>query len=259
MRPNYLLSLLMLFAFVPSQADDAKVAQADGSTVTQADGSTVTQADDSKVTVVELFTSQGCHSCPRADSFLGELKEQQDVIALSCHVTYWNYLGWEDTFSNTFCDNRQRAYQSELAGNAGVYTPQMVINGEYGGVGSQKRRVHQFINASNASSSVEAIQLTLTGDNSLNIELPELAAGKQKLLLLGTLGDHELLISRGENRGKTLTYHNPVSEFVDLGTWDGSSKVLLESVASPDVKEWVVIAQSWPIGQITAAGKLTLN
>ncbi|MGH1485252.1 MAG: DUF1223 domain-containing protein [Cellvibrionaceae bacterium] len=212
------------------------------------------------ITVVELFTSQGCYSCPPADAFLGELKHQDNIIALSCHVTYWNYLGWRDTFSKRFCDNRQRGYQSYLQGNAGVYTPQMIVNGQYAGIGSRKSRIHKLINVAQQRTQVQSIQLSFSeSEKRVEISLPELVSKTQRLLLLGTSGEHSLPIARGENGGKQLTYHNPVEEVIQLGAWDGQQKKLVQEVDSSSVNEWVVIAQEWPLGQITAAGKVSVK
>jgi len=221
-----------------------------------------------QVTVVELFTSQGCHSCPPADAFLGELKKQPDTIALSCHVTYWNYLGWKDTFSNEFCDNRQRRYQSQLLTRPGVYTPQMVINGQYGVVGSQKKQIHQLIDYTQNQDRVNLIRMELADNDKLRIELPELeingevndkGENTQSLILFATSGTHDLNIPRGENGGKTLTYHNPVGYTMNLGTWNGESKVITPSIDLSLGDEWVLIAQKMPLGAISAAGALQIN
>ena len=206
------------------------------------------------VTVVELFTSQGCYSCPPADSFLGELKHQDNIIALSCHVTYWNYLGWRDTFSQPFCDQRQRRYQNYLKGNPGVYTPQMVINGRYAGVGSRKSTINRLIQA---LPKVRPIKLSFDKANNLSIHLPQADLSQQQLLLLGTSGQHRLPIARGENGGKQLTYHNPIEVIIPLGVWNGESSVLQHMIKQSEIKEWVVIAQDRPLGEITAAGKLS--
>lgn len=210
--------------------------------------------------VVELFTSQGCYSCPPADELLGELKDQENVIALSCHVTYWNYLGWKDTFSDQFCDKRQRNYQAHLTGNPGVYTPQIVVSGRYGAVGSRASRVNRLITVADKSTPIQHILLSVANDGQLKIELPNTQTDqKQQLLLLGTTGSHRATIDGGENGGKKLNYHNPIEYVSDLGSWKGSKKTLSQEIAGhSNIKEWVVIAQRSPTGAITAAGKLTL-
>ena len=249
--------------------------------------SSIASATDSSarpVTVVELFTSQGCYSCPPADEFLGELDTQAQVITLSCHVTYWNYLGWKDTFSRPFCNNRQRQYQSVLkGGERGVYTPQMVINGRYGAVGSRRSKVEAIIAADHqyettVSSITMSIQHTADG-TILTAQLPDIPrdvtqsdtaqsntttkAIKQQLFLFGTTGKHLLPITSGENGGKQLTYINPIEYVENKGDWDGKaqrvewllpkglSKTLSKGVA---IEDWVVVAQQWPLGEIIAAG-----
>jgi len=247
--------------------------------------SSIASAADSParpVTVVELFTSQGCYSCPPADEFLGELDTQAQVITLSCHVTYWNYLGWKDTFSRPFCNNRQRQYQSVLkGGERGVYTPQMVINGRYGVVGSRRSKVAAIIAADHQyETSVSAITLSIkhTADGSiLTAQLPETqrdatqrhAAAtkviKHQLFLFGTTGKHLLPITSGENGGKQLTYINPIEYVENKGEWNGKaqrvewllpkelSKTLSKGAA---IEDWVVVAQQWPLGEIIAAGTI---
>lgn len=212
------------------------------------------------INVVELFTSQGCYSCPPADKFLGELAERENYITFSCHVTYWNYLGWKDTFSQSFCDNRQRQYQSSLKGRRGVYTPQMVINGRYGGVGSQKGRIDGLIDQDRRRQiPVRPITLSVNGSK-LVVDLPaitDLGSKKRQLFLLGTTGNHLLPIPNGENSGKTLDYYNPVEHVQNMGQWSGDASTLEWDLPSnSEIKDWVVIAQAWPVGEMVAAGKI---
>ncbi|MGS2718644.1 DUF1223 domain-containing protein [Eionea flava] len=221
------------------------------------------------VTVIELFTSQGCHSCPPADAFLGELAESDHVIALSCHVTYWNYLGWKDTFSLPFCNNRQRQYQHVLkGGERGVYTPQMIINGRYGVVGSRQRKVNEVIAADHQyERSLQAIQLTTrqrAQEQQLQVMLPALPSSSQhqewQLFLFGTSGEHAIPIASGENAGKHLPYINPVEHIVNKGPWNGDSKNIEWSLPNaPQVREWLVLAQQWPLGEIVAAGRIRVS
>ncbi len=224
------------------------------------------------LTVVELFTSQGCYSCPPADEYLGELAALPHVITLSCHVTYWNYLGWKDTFSRQFCDNRQRRYQSVLKGGyRGVYTPQMIINGRYAGVGSQQERIQGLFSADQRRQApVQAIKLSITSQQ-IEAILPKLDTVKtdiqtyipapqkrRHLFLIGTSGKHVLPINSGENSGKHLPYFNPVEYAENLGEWDGDERSL--SIPLPKnkaIKDWIIIAQAWPVGEIAAAGKLS--
>ena len=222
--------------------------------------STTSNADDNKaITVVELFTSQGCHSCPPADTLLAQVDKQSNTITLSCHVTYWNYLGWEDTFAKAFCDNRQRNYQSTLKGNRGVYTPQIIINGRFATVGSRKQNVKQAIEIMAKEDRIETIDIRMA-DNRLTAQLPSLEDDKRyQLILLGMTGTHTVPISNGENGGKTLAYHNPVEWVEHLGQWQGEQQIVSHEIKSNEkFKQWVILAQTWPIGEIVAAGVLAI-
>lgn len=219
--------------------------------------------DAKNVNVIELFTSQGCYSCPPADVFLGELAQRKQTIALSCHVTYWNGLGWRDTFSRPFCDNRQRQYQTVLKGYNGVYTPQMVINGRYGGVGSQRSKIEGLLAQDHRQHpAVRAISLQIN-KQLLTVDLPsvvDLPLHKRQLFLLGTTGKHWLEISRGENSGKQLPYFNPIEHVQNMGQWDGQAKTLQWALPNNHaIKDWIVVAQRWPVGAISAAGKIEVQ
>ena len=221
--------------------------------------SLVSFADTAKpVTVVELYTSQGCYSCPPADELLGKLKQKPNVIAFACHVTYWNYLGWRDTFSKPFCDNRQHNYQRYLRGRAGVYTPQMIINGRYAGIGSQQKKMQHIITYAQQHDhilpidfSVIKYQLTINPLNTLDNK------EDLQLYIFGVSDNHRLSISKGENGGKKLPYYNPVEYAANLGNWD-TQKIQRHTIKnhSPSIKEWIVIAQSISSGAIIAAGQL---
>jgi len=216
--------------------------------------------------VVELFTSQGCYSCPPADEFLGELAERENIIALSCHVTYWNYIGWKDTFSRRFCDDRQRQYQSVLLdGRRGVYTPQMVVNGRYAGVGSRRHVIESIVAFDQKNNrSPLLIDLRISGDQ-LIIEMPPQAESTSippisHLFLLGTSGEHLLSIGRGENAGKKLSYHHPVEYAKSLGFVGKQQQAMTVSLPQQEkVTDWIVIAQHKHLGEITAVGRLSVE
>lgn len=220
-------------------------------------------SDQSAVNVVELYTSQGCYSCPPADKFLGELAKRDDIIAFSCHVTYWNYLGWKDTFSRPFCDNRQRQYLSVLKGYKGVYTPQMVINGRYGGVGSQRHNIHQLLERDRREGIPLGFIKLKVRESKLVVALPSLVkpeSHKRQLFLLGTTGEHWLPINSGENAGKRLPYFHPIEYVKNIGQWDGQAATLTWALPdNPAIRDWLVVAQVWPVGDIVAAGKVSSN
>ena len=215
-------------------------------------------ADTAKpVTVVELYTSQGCYSCPPADKLLGKLKQAPNIIAFACHVTYWNYLGWRDTFSRPFCDNRQRNYQRYLKGRAGVYTPQMIINGRYAGVGSQRQNMQHIITYAQQQDDIIPIDFS-ANQQELTINPLDTYTDNDDLQLyvLGISGDHLLPISKGENGGKKLPYYNPVEYAANLGQWN-TRNIQRHQIKKHQatINEWIVIAQSIASGGMIAAGK----
>jgi len=215
----------------------------------------ISQAKADGPVVVELFTSQSCSSCPPADALLGELAKHVNVIALGCHVTYWDHLNWRDTLSRKFCTDRQRAYARQM-GSKQVYTPQMVVNGAHQFIGSNRTEATRAI----ASSTVQPIKLERTDANTLTATLPALTGGPnlQTLWLMRTHSDHTQAIKSGENRGKTITYVNSVETLKQLGTWSGTAQTL--SFALPkggaENPSYVLIAQPQGFGGITAAGRV---
>ena len=199
--------------------------------------------------VVELFTSQSCSSCPPADKLLGKIVNQHDnVIALSCHVTYWNHLHWKDTLSKSFCTDRQRDYGAKIA-RGRVYTPQMVINGQYEFVGSRSGRAKAAIKAgSNKLKSVE-IMKSPTG---YKVKLPAVGRGDYSVAAFSYIEKHTESIPSGENRGRTVAYTHPVTDLISLGNWDGSIKSKTFNVMSDHI---AIVVSNKATGEIVAAGK----
>jgi len=209
--------------------------------------------------VVELFTSQSCSSCPPADQVLAELAVHDQVIAIGCHVTYWDHLQWKDTLSQAFCTDRQRAYAAAF-GNPQVYTPQMVINGEVEFVGSNRSRAAQAITTPDHA--VQPLKLTLTSDTVLTLTLPDLAvkAAPQTLWLMQYQNHHSQRMKAGENRGKTVAYTNPAQALKKVGAWSGDAQTLdipiPKSWPKPNLGGYIVLAQTNGFGAIVAAGKV---
>ena len=206
--------------------------------------------DLDKPVVVELFTSQSCSSCPPADKNLAKLSENPNVIALGFHVTYWNHLHWKDTLSNQFSTDRQRAY-ARHKGNGRVYTPQMVVNGGDEFVGSRSGSIKSSLNR---AQEVDPIQVAEDGDK-LTVTLPSLKDGNYTLWLAGTKDTHTQEIPSGENRGRTVTYHNAVLHYEKAGNWDGFPQELSFDKPAGDIDNYVVLAQEGGYGPIIAAGK----
>lgn len=215
--------------------------------------SSTAYADNTPV-VVELFTSQSCSSCPPADRVLGELAEKDNVIALSCNVTYWNHLHWKDTLSRGFCTDRQRDY-ARIKSKRGPYTPQVVINGDAETVGSRRGQVNKLVDSAKP---IQAIEIT-PDQNAINIALPDLSDGDYKLLLFAFDGEHTQSIPSGENRGRTVTYTNPVSDLQNLGRWNGDTQIKTHKIGFGGAPSggYAVIAQGRQ-GIIHAAGQLKL-
>ena len=184
-------------------------------------------------TVVELFTSQGCSSCPPADAFLGELAARPDVLALSFHVDYWNYLGWKDRFSSSEATARQRSYHQRL-GARYVYTPQMVVDGTTQAVGSGRDKVLDLIKSAGNKSSLK-IQVRHHGASRATLRI---ASGKPQkrpaaVWLIFYDRRQETPIRSGENEGVKLVNTNVVRFFKRVGSWTGEAAKLDISLAEP--------------------------
>jgi hypothetical protein len=190
------------------------------------------RADDSPV-VVELFTSQGCSSCPPADRYLGELAKRSDLLALAFHVEYWNYIGWTDPYAKPWATRRQRDYQSALKLRY-VYTPQMVIQGEAEGVGSEPATIEPLIRSAEAKRPPHPdLTLHWREDGALVADIGAGATLAQPatLWLVGFDKMHTMSITAGENEGKTAWDHHPVRSFRRLGFWGGWAE---ELTVAPD-------------------------
>ena len=186
------------------------------------------QAGSQKV-VLELFTSQGCSSCPSADAHLGELAEMRDdVIALSVHVDYWNYIGWEDRFATAEMTARQKDYARAL-GIAYVYTPQLVIDGTSHVTGSNKHAVKNAIAVSKALDTRRvSVALTSSASGHLTVEIGASDGyyGAATVWLVSVDRQHTTTVDAGENRGRTLVNHNVVRDYRPIGRWIGNAMTL---------------------------------
>jgi hypothetical protein len=209
--------------------------------------------------VVELFTSQGCSSCPPADAYLGELAKRKDIIALSLHVDYWNRLGWTDPFSLPETTRRQSDYAAALRTNH-VYTPQVVVDGAAHAVGSRKPEV-------------EALITSARGVRKLNVEVRDSADGVAVTIPGGegapasvwmALFDAQQTtrIATGENGGRALAYHNVVRRLAKIGEWKGAAVRLAAPVGEAERREragCVVIVQEGHAGPVLGAALLRFD
>jgi hypothetical protein len=174
--------------------------------------------------LLELFTSQGCSSCPAADKLLGELAADSSLIALSVPIDYWDYLGWKDTLASPGHSARQRAY-SRVRGDRQVYTPQVVVNGSMDVLGSDRAAIERTIAQTDQKSLVMSVPVLLSvsgGNLSVTIKAKADQTSGGEVWLCPLARAVPVAIGRGENHGRTITYHNVVRRWVKLGDWAGT-------------------------------------
>lgn len=215
-------------------------------------------AGEKQPVVVELFTSQGCSSCPPADKILGELSKRKDVIALTLNVDYWDYLGWRDTLGSSEHTKRQRVYAANR-GTRQIYTPQMVVNGHIDVVGSRRAQVMNTLKREAATTTRVPMKI-LENKDEIVIEVgkspsPELAK-KSTIWVMVTSPRVSVPIARGENSGRKITYHNVVRQMVPAGMWTGKAKRITLPKAGLEMtadRGCVVLLQQGNIGKIIGA------
>ena len=199
-------------------------------------------------TVVELFTSQGCSSCPPADKIVGELAKDPNVIALSMPIDYWDYLGWKDTLADSRFSARQKAY-SHVRGDRNLYTPQMIVNGSAQVIGSDRAAIESAIKSTGKTEGVMSVpvSMTLSGKQiNVSVEASTAATGRGEIWLCSVSRAVPISIGRGENRGQQVIYHNVVRNFVKVGDWNGAAgswTIPLENISRDGVDAAVVYLQ----------------
>ncbi len=226
-------------------------------------GSSGAQAEDVKVrAVVELFTSQGCSSCPPADKLLKTFVERPDVLALTLPVDYWDYLGWKDTFASPRFSERQRVYAT-TRGDGAVYTPQVVINGRGHAVGSKARLINKAIIAFDKLAPLSVPVSMRNENNMLVIEVggaPEGVTVKNATVWLATIQKSGRVdIKRGENGGRVLNYYNIVRDLTPVGMWHGKAdRISLDpkTLGSKKMDACAVLVQDGVGGPIVGAAWL---
>src|SRR5262245_60743211 len=199
--------------------------------------------------VVELFTSQGCSSCPPADRIVGELAKDPNVIALSMPVDYWDYLGWKDTLADSRFSARQKAY-SHVRGDRNLYTPQMIVNGSAQVIGSDRTAIDGAIKTTSKTEGVMSVPVTMTlSGKQLNVSVDAskvTTPGRGEIWICSVSKAVPISIGRGENRGQQITYYNVVRSLVKVGDWNGSSgswTVPVEDISRAGVDGAVVYLQ----------------
>ena len=217
-----------------------------------------TRADAAAATpvVIELFTSQGCSSCPPAEALLGELIRRPNVVALAYHVDYWDDLGWKDRFAIPQSVQRQRGYAQRLS-SSGAFTPQAVISGDTSVVGSNRAALDRAL-----AEPRDALAVVLSkADAKLQIDLPERWREPMDLYVISYLSEATTPIGRGENAHRSLKEFNIVRSFVRVGRWDGTPQrmtVPLDSIPG-DATAVAAVLQRPNQGAITGAATLTLR
>jgi hypothetical protein len=199
--------------------------------------------------VVELFTSQGCSSCPPADKIIGELAEDPSIVALSLPIDYWDYLGWKDTLADSRFSARQKAY-SQMRGDRDVYTPQVIVNGSAHVIGGDRSKIDSAIRTTGKAEGVMSVPVTMTLSGK-QITVSVAASGKSpaeqgEVWICSVSKAVPIKIGRGENRGREVTYHNVVRTLLKVGDWNGTSgswTVPLENISRDGVDAAVVFVQ----------------
>jgi hypothetical protein len=198
--------------------------------------------------VIELFTSQGCSSCPAADKLLGELAKDPSLVTMTLAVDYWDYLGWKDTLASHGHTLRQRAY-AKARGDREVYTPQAVVNGMVHALGSDKAAIERAIAQSRGESASLAlgIKASIAGDK-LTVSVPDKAdSNPGEIWLCPITNSVPVKIGRGENRGHTVTYTNVVRRWTKLGEWNGKAQTLsvpLKDLQTGEIDSVAIVVQS---------------
>jgi hypothetical protein len=196
--------------------------------------------------VVELFTSQGCSSCPPADKLMMELAKDPSLIVMSLPVDYWDYLGWKDTLAHSAFSYRQRAYAA-MRSDRQVYTPQVVINGMAHAVGSERAAIDAALTNTGGKPDCLSVSINVVkGATGHSVSLPAAQGSSGHVWVLPVVGQRTVQIGRGENNGRTVTYVNVVRSLTRIGAWTGESQQIeIPAAAIPaEAESLVVLLQS---------------
>jgi hypothetical protein len=198
--------------------------------------------------VVELFTSQGCSSCPAADRLLAQLAQDASLIAVSVPIDYWDYLGWKDTLADPRHSARQRGY-ADARGDGQVYTPQAVVSGKVHVLGSDKSAIEHAIGKTRKMGAMALGPVTLVlADGHINVNVPGAVEHREaEVWLCGVSKTATVAIARGENKGRTVTYHNVVRRWLKLGDWTGKAhswSVPMQALKGDEIDRAAILVQT---------------
>lgn len=209
-------------------------------------------ADDGPV-VVELFTSQGCSSCPPAHDILDDLTKDDRVIVLALHVDYWDYLGWRDIFGSPQYSDRQHAY-ARAAGQRTVYTPQFIVAGQDHIIGARAMDVMASIRAHDAADT--GVDIAVQGSGDMQTVVLAASTAEPMVVQLVRYEPHrDVDVLGGENAGRRLSYSNIVTQWDIIAEWDGAAPLMLDvQVTGPEPA--VIIVQSVASGPILASARI---
>lgn len=205
--------------------------------------------------LVELFTSQGCASCPPADRMLGALAERDDVIALSLHVDYWDYIGWEDSFADPAFTRRQKAYARAWQ-RSSVYTPQIIVGGSEEVTDLRRWDPRDAVARLAAANPVVHLSLSAVAEEQIGIRAtadPPLTR-EVAVMLARYIPSATVEIKSGENSGRSLTYHNIVTSLEEVARWDGASALEI-TISAPGGTPAVVFIQERGQGKVLAVAR----
>ncbi len=206
---------------------------------------------DERLVVVELYTSQGCSSCPPADKLFAQLSDRDDVLPLALHVDYWDYIGWKDSFADPAYADRQRAY-AKHAGVRTVYTPQMIIGGIDHLVGNRSMELGELIEKHGSLPPVIELSIARSGNTLAIIAQPARVDGPVIVQLVRYMPEQTVQIGRGENAGRTITYTNIVTDWRAIERWTAQEPLSMNVAISGDDPVAVILQEEGP-GPVLAA------
>lgn len=211
------------------------------------------QVQAEPVVVVELYTSQGCSSCPPADEFVAMLASNPQILPLALHVDYWDYIGWEDVFAQEKFTDRQRAYARAI-GSRTIYTPQLIIGGADRIEGFAPEETAGRLRAHLAAGQTVRLFVTRKGDRLvIRAEADPPLTEPVRVQLVRYKPEETVMIKRGENAGKTITYTNIVTSWERLEDWSGREPLEVSAPFSGEEPGAVIVQQDGPAAILAAA------